>query len=171
MPRERLASFVRLIAVLAVSAIAAGCQSAGGARSSAGLAAARDLVAETIGHDPVAEFEKNKREGTVPFYSHGSYAYGEHFPGLSQEDADLWIGRRLHPYTRKFWDDPAPFFIDAGFTMKEYWRAMDDYLTTYNSLVLAFLNEGHNKSPEPTRDSVTPAAGAPGAPPSGAAHL
>ena len=66
---------------------------------------------------------------------------------------------------------PAPFFIDAGFTMEEYWGAVDEFLATYNRLVLASLKEGHKKSADSTATAGTSAAEQPRVPASAASQL
>ncbi len=136
-------------------------------RSAAGQEAARKY----LGRDPVSEFRKNKNGEAVTFYSYGSLMSGDHFPGLSQQEVDLWITERRIKYVRMVQDDPAPFFVGVDFTITDYWNAVEEYLTTYNRLVLDYLINQPNQALEPTAIAVTFRACARPAPSTAVAHL
>jgi hypothetical protein len=109
-------------------------------RSTFGLAAAREYLGSYFGSDPFSEFRKNKEEKALSFYSYGSLVYGDYFPGLTQQEVDLWITERHLKYVRMIQDDPQPFFVCVDFSIADYWDAVEEYLTTYNRLVIDHLN-------------------------------
>ncbi len=134
-----------LFAALVIAALSS-CRSAGAVRTSAGIEAARKAVQRDAG----AEFRRNLETDQVQFYSYGSLMYGDHFPGLTADEMSLWIERRGVRFSRQFQDDPQPFFVNAGFTTGDYWQVVNEFLSDYNHMVLAYLKAQHNHLVEAT---------------------
>ncbi|MEX0362618.1 MAG: hypothetical protein AB3N10_16705 [Allomuricauda sp.] len=124
-----------------------------------GYAYASAMSLEEYLGEPEKEFRRNKEEGNLLPYATGSVMYGYRIPGIEKEDLDKFFPNWNKNFINRFGDDPSPFFLDADFTLEEYWEAVEKFLVDYNKLLLEHIKSRHNQSLE-----VTPLADARGAP-------
>jgi hypothetical protein len=135
-----------------------------------------------LGEDAGTAFKKQLERGNLAFLAIGEHPFRENcsFPGLAQDEVDAYITRKKVPFQIRF-DSVAPVIVTKNgesYDYDAYWAAVDDFLTTYNRLVLAELKRREtrpNQTLEPTDSTssqqasaaVTPApAGKPPADPS-----
>jgi len=92
---------------------------------------------------PAKDFEENKANNNICFYSFGNFMSGLKIPGITEDDKKFFIEGKSIPVVNKFSDESlSPFESDA------YWDAVVAYLKEYNSLVLKYLKETSEKSVE-----------------------
>jgi len=93
------------------------------------------MLASVLEMSPEAIFKENISSGEVFFYGKGNLSRSYKLPGLTEEEIERYVVSKKVPVVIKFLDDPVP--IGAS---KEYWNAVNSFLTKYNRLTTQYLD-------------------------------
>lgn len=86
--------------------------------------------------DSAKEFLENIKRNDLCFYAVGDGRGGVDITGISEDEVLKWVTREKVPVKVQFSIDPPPPFAD-----EEFWLKVDDFISTYNQLVVLFLSE------------------------------